>query len=394
MADLLNPSPPPGEHPARPADADPGIPGSADARMRARARQDKAIPASPAGATPAVPEPPGIDWVSSAGGALVGALCAALTWSGGYEFAQQCDWPAALAWILPLITDIYAGVALWIMLGLRWASKETRHFAAGSTVLAVAASVAMQIMYHILLNEPDHKPAVGVVVAVSVVAPIMLALTAHLMARVNGDRGELVRAVQQAQARHAETQRAEAAQHAEMQRAAADRIAADRAATERAEAEQAAAAQREAAELAAARRAEAERAAAAARAQRTAGDGPPMGHPGDVAHGPDTAGGPSVDHEPPAVDHGPPPADGPDDGDDPDVPWTLPPGEPDEQGDPGDIYVQARNAYRQSCRDNKPLSPRAIAAMFPGKSRNWGKTRITEVQKGIHGIHLARAAGE
>jgi hypothetical protein len=369
---------------------------SADARMRAGARQDKADPAEPAGATPAVPEPPGIDWVSSAGGALVGGLCAALTWSGGYEFAQQCDWPAALAWILPLITDIYAGVALWIMLGLRWASTETRHFAAGSTVLAVAASVAMQIMYHILLNSPGHKPPVGVVVAVSVVAPIMLALTAHLMARVNGDRGELVRAAHQAQARHAETQRAEAETRAETQRAEAARVAADRAATERA------AAEADAARAAAARASgelavwEAQRAAAAR--ERAAADGPPMGHPAGVDHGPGTAGGPSagdVDHGPDGgVDHGPPPADGPDDGDDPDAAWTLPDGERDEKGDPGDIYVQARNAFRQSCRDGKPLSPRAIAAMFPGKSRNWGKTRITEVKKGIHGIRLARAAGE
>lgn len=388
MTDLRNPSPPPGEHPSPAVDAHAGMRASADARMRAGARQDKTDPADPAGATPAVPEPPGIDWGSSAGGALVGGLCAALTWIGGYEFAQQCGWPAALAWILPLITDIYAGVALWIMLGLRWASRETRHFAAGSTVLAVAASVAMQVIYHVLLHSKIHTAPVGVVVAVSVVAPIMLALTVHLMARVNGDRGELVRAAHQAQARHAETQQAEAAKRAETQRAEAARVAADRAATERAEAEAAA-------DLAAAQRAEAEQAAAAARA---AADGPPMGHPATVDHGPDTAGGPSagdVDHGPDGrVDHGPPPADGPDDGDDPDAAWTLPDGERDEKGDPGDIYVQARNAFRQSCRDGKPMSPRAIAAMFPGKSRNWGKTRITEVKKGIHGIRLARAAGE
>lgn len=326
---------------------------------------------------------------------FLAALCAGLTWIGGYEFAQQCGWPAALAWILPLITDVYAGVALWIMLGLSWASSETRHFAAASTVFAVAESVAMQVMYHILLHTKIHTAPVGVVIAVAVVAPVMLALTVHLMARVNADRSKLVRAAQQAQARHAEAQRLAAAEHAEAERAEAARIAADRAAADRAEAERAAAAAAAEADQAATRRAEAE----AAAARRAAADGPPMGHPGDVAHGPDTAGGPSAGdvahgphgqmaHGPDGVDHA---ADGPP------LPGVAPEHQPYEPESPAAIpdaderdKAAARNAYRKSCREGKPIAERPLGEQF-GHQRNWGKYRIKEVRQGVH---LAAASGQ
>lgn len=398
MTDLANPSPPPGDHPSLPAGKGPDtddarMRASAHARIRAGARQDNGDPVKVTEATPAVPEPPGIEWVSLAGTAFIVALCAGVTWTGGYEFAQQCAWPAALAWILPLISDIYAATALWIMLGLHWASRETRHFAAGSTVLAVAESVAIQVMYHILLNSPDHKPAVGVVIAVSVVAPIMLALTVHLAARVNSDRGELVRVARQAQARHAEAQQAAVAKAAEDERAAAARVAADQAAAARAAAEGDAAAKQAEADRAATERADAERAAAAQRAAvaQAAAARAAVAHRPDTTDGPSVAHGPSgqMAHEPPGVAHA---ADGPDD----DPGGERPPGvlapedQPDEPEMPGDKFAKARNVYRQSCRDGKAIADRPLGAQF-GHSRNWGGTRIKEVNQGVH---LAAASGQ
>lgn len=43
---------------------------------------------------------------------------------------------------------------------------------------------------------------------------------------------------------------------------------------------------------------------------------------------------------------------------------------------------RARAAYRKSARDGSPLSDRALAAKFPGRSRNWAAGRIREVGEG------------
>lgn len=51
---------------------------------------------------------------------------------------------------------------------------------------------------------------------------------------------------------------------------------------------------------------------------------------------------------------------------------------------------KARAEYRRSVRRGQPLSDRALAAMFPGRSRNWAKARIREAKSGPQ---LAKAQG-
>ena len=51
---------------------------------------------------------------------------------------------------------------------------------------------------------------------------------------------------------------------------------------------------------------------------------------------------------------------------------------------------KARAEYRRSVRRGQPLSDRALAAMFPGRSRNWAKARIREADSGPR---LAKAQG-
>jgi hypothetical protein len=46
--------------------------------------------------------------------------------------------------------------------------------------------------------------------------------------------------------------------------------------------------------------------------------------------------------------------------------------------------IEARRKYRSSVEEGKPLSDRALAAMFPGRGRNWGAARIRECSEGPH----------
>jgi hypothetical protein len=68
-----------------------------------------------------------------------------------------------------------------------------------------------------------------------------------------------------------------------------------------------------------------------------------------------------------------------------DEPVTTPSGTPAESlavdNPAGDIQEQARQAYRQSLADEKPLSGKALGAMFE-RGERWGRDRIGEVKNG------------
>jgi hypothetical protein len=66
---------------------------------------------------------------------------------------------------------------------------------------------------------------------------------------------------------------------------------------------------------------------------------------------------------------------------------VSPPVSPHVSDDP-DIRA-AHRAYRKSVRDGKPLSQRALAAMY-GHSQPWGKARIDEVKNGPATVAAAR----
>jgi hypothetical protein len=53
---------------------------------------------------------------------------------------------------------------------------------------------------------------------------------------------------------------------------------------------------------------------------------------------------------------------------------------------------KARAAYRKSVRAGQPLSDRALADLFPGRSRTWGANRIAEVNAGPMLTTQARTA--
>ena len=130
----------------------------------------------------------GSDRWTTAGIWIVGVTAAAMSWTGWFLLAAMCGWPKLLAGLLPFAVDIYVITSARVWLRVGWVSTRTRRFAAGSTFFAVVLSIAANAAYHLMESLGWHRAPWGVVVAVSGLAPLMLALVAHLQARLNADR--------------------------------------------------------------------------------------------------------------------------------------------------------------------------------------------------------------
>jgi hypothetical protein len=253
---------------------------------------------------------PARDRWTTAGIWVVGAAAAAMSWTGWFLLAVMCGWPKWLAWLLPLAVDVYVVTSARAWLRLPWVSTRTRRYAAASTFLAVLFSVAANAAYHLMESMGMQRAPWGVVVAVSGLAPLMLALVAHLEARLNADRVAFGKPVGESTP--------EAVTEAMPQ-----------ATGEPPEATAAEAMEEPAAE--------------------------PQATPRD---------------EPEATPAG--------------EPQTVPPQKPRQEPaalsrDPED--VKARAAYRRSVAAGKPLSDRALGAMFE-RGRTWGANRIKECEGG------------
>jgi len=123
-----------------------------------------------------------------AGICIVGAAGAAMSWTGWFLLAAMCGWSSRLAWLLPIAVDVYVVTSMRVWLRVAWVSPKTRRFAAFSTMFAVVLSVAANAAYHLMDSLGWRRAPWPVVVAVSGLAPLMLALVAHLQARLNADR--------------------------------------------------------------------------------------------------------------------------------------------------------------------------------------------------------------
>jgi hypothetical protein len=144
---------------------------------------------------------------TSAGIWVVGIGAAILSWDGWFLLAEMCGWRWYLAVVLPLTVDVYVVTSARVWLRLSWVSSRTRTFAAWSTTFAVVVSMAANGAFHLMQWNGWHKAPAPVVLVVSGLAPLMLALVAHLQARLNHDlaaRGEAdARAAGEAAARAA-----------------------------------------------------------------------------------------------------------------------------------------------------------------------------------------------
>jgi len=128
------------------------------------------------------------DRCTTAGTYIVGAAAAAMSWTGWFLLAAMCGWSSRLAWLLPIAVDVYVVTSMRVWLRVAWASQRTRRFAAFSTMFAVVLSVAANAAYHLMDSLGWRRAPWPVVVAVSGLAPLMLALVAHLQARLNADK--------------------------------------------------------------------------------------------------------------------------------------------------------------------------------------------------------------
>ena len=133
---------------------------------------------------------PEADAWTTAGIWVVGATAAAVSWTGWFLLAEMCGWNRDLAALLPLAVDVYVITSARVWLTLPWVSPETRKYAAASTFLAVGFSIAANAAYHLMASLGWSRAPWPVVVVVSGLAPLMLALVAHLQARLNADRAE------------------------------------------------------------------------------------------------------------------------------------------------------------------------------------------------------------
>jgi hypothetical protein len=129
---------------------------------------------------------------------VVGAAGAVMSWTGWWLLAVMCGWSKALAAVLPLSVDVYVITSARVWLRLPWVTDRTRRFAAASTMLAVLFSIAANAAYHLMNDLGMTRAPWGVVVAVSGLPPLMLALVAHLQARLNADRQAAVKAAEDA----------------------------------------------------------------------------------------------------------------------------------------------------------------------------------------------------
>ena len=133
-------------------------------------------------------EQPGTDRWTTAGIGVVGVTAAAMSWAGWFLLAVMCGWPTWLAWMLPFAVDVYVITSARAWLRVPWVSRKTRRFAMVSTMFAVALSIAANAGYHWMKSLGWLRAPWLVVVTVSGLAPLMLALVAHLQARLNADR--------------------------------------------------------------------------------------------------------------------------------------------------------------------------------------------------------------
>ena len=130
----------------------------------------------------------GGDGWTTAGIWIVGITAAAMSWTGWFLLAVMCGWPRPLSGLLPFAVDVYVITSARVWLRVGWVSARTRRFAAGSTFFAVVLSVAANAAYHWMDSLGWRRAPWPVVVVVSGLAPLMMALVAHLHARLNADR--------------------------------------------------------------------------------------------------------------------------------------------------------------------------------------------------------------
>jgi hypothetical protein len=118
---------------------------------------------------------------------IVGLAAAFMSWDGWFSLARMCGWPWWLAAFLPFAVDVYVVVSARVWLRMPWVSRDTRRFAACSAWCAIVVSIAANSAYHLMASKGWRLAPWPVVVAVSGLAPLMLALVAHLQARLNAD---------------------------------------------------------------------------------------------------------------------------------------------------------------------------------------------------------------
>ena len=123
---------------------------------------------------------------------IVGLAAAFMSWDGWFSLARMCGWPRWLAAFLPFAVDTYVVVSARVWLRMPWVSRDTRRFAACTAWCTIVVSIAANSAYHLMESKGWRLAPWPVVVAVSGLAPLMLALVAHLQARLNADHATSV----------------------------------------------------------------------------------------------------------------------------------------------------------------------------------------------------------
>lgn len=120
---------------------------------------------------------------------IVAGAAAVLSFAALRDLALMCGFGRRLAWLLPVAIDVGTALGSLVWLG-RWAPVPARRYARGLALTLLSGSVAGNALGHGLAAY-SARPHWLVVVAVSAVAPVVLACVVHLAVRV-GQREPLV----------------------------------------------------------------------------------------------------------------------------------------------------------------------------------------------------------
>ncbi len=139
----------------------------------------------------------------------VAVAAAALSFETEYQLARLVGYGPDLSYGFPLVIDLYALVASLVWFGWGDAGPKLKRMAVGSTIFAVILSVTCNALYHALVSglwaqrivtrtmaaqglveHVTYKVNVEVIVPVSALAPVVLALTVHLITLISHGRKE------------------------------------------------------------------------------------------------------------------------------------------------------------------------------------------------------------
>lgn len=118
----------------------------------------------------------GLMW---AGVVVVAGAAAVLSFTALRDLALMCGFGRRLAWLLPVAIDVGTALGSLVWLG-RWTPDPARRYARGLALALLGGSVAGNALGHGLAAY-GARPHWLVVVAVSAVAPVVLAAVVHLV---------------------------------------------------------------------------------------------------------------------------------------------------------------------------------------------------------------------